>query len=89
MEARCKQEVDSKIGLNLIPATFGQMVDRRTNPVQWLTNHIPKNQAGLETEFRGILKIVFWAALLAPVIIIPAYYLLVAFGLLPGIHLPG
>ena len=31
----------------------------------------------------------FWAALLAPVIIVPAYYLLVAFGILPGIHLPG
>ncbi len=59
------------------------------NPAHWLADHIPRNQVQLETEFRGILKIAFWAALLAPVIIIPAYYLLVAFGLLPGIHLPG
>ena len=43
----------------------------------------------LETELKGALKIVFWAALLAPVIIVPVYYLLVAFGLLPGLHLPG
>lgn len=65
------------------------MVEKRLNPFQWINSHLPRNQAQLETELKGALKIVFWAALLAPVVILPAYYLLVAFGLLPGIHLPG
>ncbi len=65
------------------------MVDRRVNPIQWLVSHVPRSQAQLEVEVKGALRIVFWAALLAPVIIVPAYYLLVAFGLLPGLHLPG
>ena len=65
------------------------MVGWRMNPVQRIANHIPRNRTQLETELRGALKVVFWAALLAPVIIIPVYYLLVAFGLLPGLHLPG
>jgi hypothetical protein len=57
---------------------LGAMVDRKTNPMQWLSNHVPRNQAQLETEFRRALKLAFWAALLAPVIIAPLYYLLVA-----------
>ena len=65
------------------------MVTKRLNPLQWVKNHVPRSQAQLETELKGVLKLVFWAALLAPVIILPAYYLLVAFGLAPGIHLPG
>ena len=65
------------------------MVGERLDPVRWLNRHFPRNQAQLETELRGALKIVFWAALLAPVVLVPAYYLLVAFGLLPSIHLPG
>lgn len=59
------------------------------NPFHWINSHLPRNQAQLETELKGVLKIVFWAALLAPVVIVPAYYLLVAYGLLPSIHLPG
>ena len=66
-----------------------RVAEKRLNPLQWVRSHIPKNQAQLETEVRGALKLVFWAALLAPVIIVPAYYLLVAFGVLPLIHLPG
>jgi len=62
---------------------------KRLNPVQWINSHIPRSQAQLETEARVALKVVFWAALLAPVVIVPAYYLLVAFGVLPPIHLPG
>jgi len=62
---------------------------KRVNPIEWIGSHIPRNQAQLETELRSALKAVFWAALLAPVVIVPAYYLLVAFGLLPSIHLPG
>jgi hypothetical protein len=65
------------------------MVTKKLNPLQWVTSHVPRSQAQLETELKGVLKLVFWAALLAPVIILPAYYLLVAFGLAPGIHLPG
>ena len=65
------------------------MVKKRLNPFQWIDRHLPRNQAQLETELKGALRLVFWAALLAPVVIVPAYYLLVAFGLLPSIHLPG
>ena len=61
---------------------------KRIDPVRWVNSHIPRSQAQLETEVRGALKLVFWVALLAPVVIVPAYYLLVAFGLLPPIHLP-
>ena len=42
----------------------------------------------METTTLSLVKLALWAALLAPVIIVPAYYLLVAFGLLPPIHLP-
>jgi hypothetical protein len=65
------------------------MVAKKLNPAHWVNSHVPRSQAQLETELRGALKLVFWAALLAPVMIVPAYYLLVAFGLAPPIHLPG
>jgi hypothetical protein len=65
------------------------IVEKRLNPLRWVNSHLPRNQAQLETELKGALKIAFWAALLAPVIIVPTYYLLVAIGLLPSIHLPG
>jgi hypothetical protein len=59
-------------------------------PLKRLKSHIPRNPGQLEVEVKNILKIVFWAALLSPVIIIPAYYLLVTLthGLVPQIHLP-
>ena len=53
-------------------------MDRKMNPLQWLSSHIPRSQAQLETEFRRALKLAFWAALLAPVILVPLYYLLVS-----------
>jgi len=65
------------------------MVAKKLKPLHWIKGHVPRSQAQLETELRGALKVVFWAALLAPVIIVPAYYLFVAYGLAPGIHLPG
>jgi len=65
-----------------------RMADRK-NPLRWVSSHVPRSKAQLETELRGALKVVFWAALLSPVIIVPLYYLLVAYGLLPNIHLPG
>jgi len=46
--------------------------------LQWMDSHIPRNMAQLETESKQALKIVFWGALLAPVVIVPLYYLLVA-----------
>ena len=49
---------------------------------------IPRSQAQFEAEAMYLLKLVFWVALLAPVVLVPAYYLGVAFGLLPPIHLP-
>lgn len=61
----------------------------RIDPIKKLTSHIPRNPAQLEIEILNVLKLAFWAALLAPVILVPAYYLLVAFGLAPQIHLPG
>lgn len=54
------------------------MVDNRTSPLRRLTSHIPKNQGQVETGLKGLLKVVFWVALLAPVIIVPLYYLIVA-----------
>ena len=65
------------------------MGGKRIDPLERVKSLIPRNQAQLEEEVKGALKLVFWAALLAPVVIVPAYYLLVSFGLLPPIHLPG
>lgn len=61
---------------------------KAVNPVRWLSDHVPRSRSQLESEAKGLLKLVFWFALLAPVVIIPAYYLLVAIGLLPPLHLP-
>jgi hypothetical protein len=49
------------------------------NPLQWVTSHIPRNQAQLELEIKSILKLAFWVALLAPVVLVPAIYLLLSF----------
>ncbi len=64
------------------------MVGKIVNPVSWLVNHIPRSRGDAETTALSLLKLVFWVALLAPVVIIPAYYLLVVLGLVPPIHLP-
>jgi len=61
------------------------------NPVRWLAERlprVPRNGAEAEKTAMSLLKLVFWALLLAPVIIIPVYYLLVVAGLAPPIHLP-
>ncbi len=82
-----------RIPLILVRGNWRLLLDfvgkKAVNPVQWVNRHLPRSQAQLETELKGALKLVFWAALLAPVVIVPVYYLLVAFGLLPNIHLPG
>ncbi len=64
------------------------MVRRIGNPASWLACHVPKSRGELELAARSLLKLAFWAALLAPVIVVPAYYLLVTFGILPPVHLP-
>ncbi len=61
------------------------------NPIGWLSDRIPRiprNKGEAEATALALLKLVFWAALLAPVIILPAYYLLVVLGVAPPIHLP-
>ena len=58
------------------------------NPISWLTEHIPRNGAEAEKTALSLLKLVFWLALLAPVILLPAYYLLVVAGVAPPLHLP-
>jgi hypothetical protein len=40
--------------------------------------HIPRDQAQFEAEAKVVLKYVFGVALLAPVVIVPLYYLLLA-----------
>lgn len=65
------------------------MSDKRVNPLRKIVVHVPRNMVQLEREAMNVLRLIFWAALLAPVILVPAYYLLVAFGLAPPIHLPG
>ncbi len=64
-------------------------MDRQTNPIRRMSALIPKSRSQLESRAMDLLKVVFWAALLGPVVLVPAYYLLVAFGLAPSIHLPG
>lgn len=64
------------------------MSARIFNPLRWLSGRVPRSMSELEVEARALLKGVFWVAFLAPVIIVPAYYLLVAFGVLPPVHLP-
>jgi hypothetical protein len=54
------------------------MVSRRMNPIKKLTSLIPRSQSQFESELKYVLKLAFWAALLAPVIIVPAYYLVLA-----------
>lgn len=61
---------------------------RFVNPVAWMNAHVPRNRSQLQAEAQGLLKLALWLAFLAPVVIVPAYYLLVTFGVLPQIHLP-
>ncbi|MDG6909746.1 MAG: hypothetical protein JRN08_05205 [Nitrososphaerota archaeon] len=58
------------------------------NPLAWLAARVPRSMVGAEAAARSLLKLVFWAALLAPVILVPAYYLLVVAGLAPQVRLP-
>ncbi|HUH82856.1 MAG TPA: hypothetical protein VLX33_03130 [Nitrososphaerales archaeon] len=64
------------------------MVGKGMNPVGWIVSHIPRSRGDAEATARSLLKLAFWVVLLAPVIILPAYYLLVVVGVAPPIHLP-
>jgi succinate dehydrogenase iron-sulfur subunit len=52
-----------------------RVVDRHYDPLLWLVRNFPKNQAQLEKVAKKILKYAFWIALLAPLILVPLYYL--------------
>jgi len=60
-----------------------RVVDKFYDPFLWIFRHIPRNQAQFEKEAMALLKIAFWVALLAPVVIVPLIYLVRAyFGLI-------
>lgn len=58
-----------------------RVVDATYDPLLWLYRHIPRSQVQLETESKRVLRVVFWAAVLAPVILVPVYFLAHALGL--------
>jgi hypothetical protein len=53
-------------------------VSRWSSILSQVSSHVPRNQAQFEKEVKSLLKVVFWIAVLAPVILIPLYYLIVA-----------
>ncbi len=54
------------------------MSGRKSEVLATLAAVIPRSQAQLESELVYALKVGFWVALLAPVAIVPAYYLALA-----------
>ncbi len=52
-----------------------RVVDRHYDPILWVYRNFPRNQLQLEADLKKILKAAFWVAILAPVILVPAYYL--------------
>ena len=56
-------------------------VSRLSSVLGLITSHIPRNQLQLEKEVKSLLKLVFWVLVLAPVILVPLYYLLIALGI--------
>jgi hypothetical protein len=54
-------------------------VSKFFNPVTWVYRHIPRNQVQLERDIKKVLTIAFWVALLAPVVLVPLVYLVLAF----------
>lgn len=54
------------------------MLAAKSNPVRWISSHIPRSQAQLEVEVKNLLRVFFWVALLTPVVLLPAYYLILA-----------
>ncbi len=55
-----------------------RVVDRHYDPILWLYRLVTKDEEKLEAGVMKGLKVVFWGALLAPVVIVPLYYLIQA-----------
>ena len=53
-----------------------RVVDRNYDPILWVYRHFPRSQAQFEVQVKKILKVAFWVAILAPVVIVPLYYLI-------------
>jgi hypothetical protein len=53
-------------------------MDKKFNPIKWARDIIPRSQSQLEVLIMKLLKIAFWVALLAPVVLVPVYYLVLA-----------
>jgi hypothetical protein len=53
-------------------------MDLRFDPIKWVKELIPRNQSQLETLIKRVLRLAFWVALLAPVVLVPIYYLILA-----------
>ena len=52
-----------------------RVVDRYYDPLLWFIRKFPRNQSQLEVAIKKILKIAFWVAFVAPVVIVPLIYL--------------
>jgi succinate dehydrogenase / fumarate reductase iron-sulfur subunit len=55
-----------------------RVVDRLYDPILWVYRHIPRNQTELEKDVKMLLGVAFWVALLAPVVLVPLVYLVLA-----------
>jgi succinate dehydrogenase iron-sulfur subunit len=60
-----------------------RVVDTSYDPLLWLYRLIPRSQAQLEKRGMKVLRIAFWVAVLAPVVIVPLIYLAKALFHLP------
>jgi len=58
-------------------------VVRLYDSLLWVFRKIPRNQAQLEKLIRFVLKPAFWVALLAPFVLVPIVYLILA---IIGLH---
>jgi hypothetical protein len=50
----------------------------RFSPKKWALEKLPRTQEQVEVGIKLALKVLFWGALLAPVVILPLYYLILA-----------
>ncbi len=52
-----------------------RLVDAHYDPIVWFYRNVLKSQAQFEKTSKKALRVAFWAALLAPFILVPVYYL--------------
>ena len=52
-----------------------RVVDTHYDPLLWVLRQVPRSQAQLEKVIKRVLKVVFWVAIVAPVVLVPLYYL--------------